>query len=236
MCWGYSGDDSRDYNGRWIGDNELPYTVGTINARTVFASTAGGCYHTCGMAVNGSVMCWGWGNFGQLGYGNTNSIGDDEYPYQVGYVNTGGATMIAVTAGNCHTCALAANGSVMCWGRATNGALGYGDNANIGDNETPALKGFVPIGAALVSISSAPQATHTCGLTANGSAICWGANEFGQLGYGHTNNIGDNEYPNSAGFVNAGIVFTLIQAGRSHTCGVEAAGNVRYGKRNVSQS
>jgi len=36
--------------------------------------------------ASGTVRCWGWGLFGQLGYGNTNDIGDDEYPTVAGPV------------------------------------------------------------------------------------------------------------------------------------------------------
>ena len=42
-------------------------------------------WHIC--AVNGSdVRCWGDGQLGKLGYGNNNSIGDDELPSSVGNV------------------------------------------------------------------------------------------------------------------------------------------------------
>lgn len=35
-------------------------------------------------------------------------------------------------------------------------------------------------------------------LTAN-EVLCWGYNYYGQLGYGHTDDIGDDESPVSAG-------------------------------------
>jgi hypothetical protein len=41
------------------------------------------------------------------------------------------------------TCAALVGGSVRCWGRGTTGALGYGNLANIGDDETPAEAGDV---------------------------------------------------------------------------------------------
>jgi alpha-tubulin suppressor-like RCC1 family protein len=42
-------------------------------------------------------------------------------------------------------------------------------------------------------------AHHTCVLLTSDKARCWGRNDSGQLGYGHTRNIGDDEPPSSAG-------------------------------------
>jgi alpha-tubulin suppressor-like RCC1 family protein len=211
-----------------IGDNEMPYTAGFVNTQTAFASITLGGFHVCGVAGNGSVMCWGSGSWGQLGYGNTNDIGDDEYPYEAGFVDVGDNELSAVTAGQFHTCGLTTVGAVLCWGQGDTGRLGYGSFNTIGENETPGSAGFVPLGVAVVYIASGVSAQHTCALTANGSAICWGSNGFGQLGYGHTSSIGDDEYPSAAGFVNTGVALSEIHAGPIHTCGLTTAGNVMY--------
>ena len=98
--------------------------------------TAGGL-HTCALLLaDNTVKCWGDGGNGQLGYGNLNSIGDDETPNTVGVVNLG-QTAKAITAGDRHTCALLADNTVKCWGYGSRGRLGYGNSNNIGDNETP---------------------------------------------------------------------------------------------------
>jgi hypothetical protein len=36
---------------------------------------------------------------------------------------------------------------------------------------------------------------------ADANIRCWGRNDYGQLGYGHTDTIGDDETPASAGDV-----------------------------------
>ena len=96
------------------------------------------------------MRCWGWGASGQLGYGNTATIGDDETPGGVFPMDLGpGRTARAISAGFNHTCALLDNGSVRCWGAAGNGQLGYGNAADIGDNETPGSVGPVSLGGPL---------------------------------------------------------------------------------------
>jgi alpha-tubulin suppressor-like RCC1 family protein len=76
--------------------------------------------------------------------GNTNSIGDDETPASAGNVNVGG-TVIRVTAGETHSCALLDTGKVRCWGVGIGGRLGYGNTNNVGDVLPPAAAGDVPV-------------------------------------------------------------------------------------------
>ena len=89
-------------------------------------------------------MCWGSGEQGQLGYGNTNDIGDDETPASAGTVPVGGPVS-NVAVGFLHACARLQNGVVRCWGRASTGALGYGNANDIGDDETPSSAGDVQL-------------------------------------------------------------------------------------------
>ena len=49
----------------------------------LYLLNAAGFYHTCAV-VNGSVRCWGFNDYGQLGYGNTTNIGDNELPSSAG--------------------------------------------------------------------------------------------------------------------------------------------------------
>ncbi len=90
------------------------------------------------------MRCWGGGENGELGYGSTEDIGDDETPADAGDVLIGGkAARIAV--GFLHACAILETGTVRCWGRASPGSLGYGNTHDIGDDEPPASAGDVKL-------------------------------------------------------------------------------------------
>ena len=117
---------------------------------------------------------------------------------------------VPLEAGDFHTCALLQGGAVRCWGQATRGALGYGNTNNIGDDETPAAAGDVNVGGPVVQLAAGSD--HTCALLQGGAVRCWGEGADGQLGYGNTNDIGDDEMPASAGDVNVGGVLRTCSA------------------------
>ena len=146
------------------------------------------------------MRCWGYGGDGELGYGNTNDIGDNETPGSVGPVDLGpGRSAVAISAGYSHTCAILDNGTVRCWGDDLNGELGYGNTATIGDDETPGSVGPVNLGAGRTGAAISAGEAHTCATLDDGTVRCWGAGGLGRLGYGNTNTIGDNETPGSVG-------------------------------------
>jgi hypothetical protein len=49
------------------------------------------------------------------------------------------------TSDSFHTCARLGTGEVRCWGDAGFGQLGYANTVDIGDDETPASAGDVPL-------------------------------------------------------------------------------------------
>ena len=121
---------------------------------------------------DGTVRCWGRNTEGQLGDGTT---AGSLTPVQV--VGITGA--VAVSGGYEHTCALLGDGTVRCWGRNAEGQLGDGTRTG---SSTPVR---------VVGITGAVAVTggwwhHTCALLRDGTAQCWGQNDFGQLGNGTT--------------------------------------------------
>ena len=87
---------------------------------------------------------------------------------------SGGA---AISAGTNHSCALLSDGSVRCWGSNASGMLG--------DDVGPTSA--IPIGVTGLSGNAAQVEAghlHTCVRLVDGTVECFGANEFGQLGFG----------------------------------------------------
>jgi hypothetical protein len=232
-CWGWGGVGALGYgNTNDIGDNETPGSVGPVDlgtGRTAAKLTAGG-FHTCAVLDNAAVRCWGFADFGALGYGNTNEIGDDETPGSVGTVDLGvGRTAEAIEGGGVHTCALLDDANVRCWGFGSSGRLGYGNTNTIGDNETPGSVGPVNVGTGRTTLVIAAGGQHSCAVLDNDTVRCWGEGDFGRLGYGNINDIGDNEAPGSVGPVSLGTGRTAVtlSAGGLHTCVVLDNGAVR---------
>jgi alpha-tubulin suppressor-like RCC1 family protein len=235
-CWGAS-NNGQTGSGQTsdLGDNESIGGVADVNVGTIPLVVATGSSHTCVRTAVGNLRCWGTGALGQLGYGNTNNIGDNETPNTAGNVSVDAQSLGAFDLGGNHTCALTALGGVRCWGSALDGQLGYGNTNNIGDGETPQSAGDVNVGGPSVAIALGQN--HSCAISSTGALRCWGNNAFGQLGYGNVTNVGDNETPASAGNVNVGANVSQVTAGNNHTCAILAGGTaVRcWGRNDVGQ-
>jgi alpha-tubulin suppressor-like RCC1 family protein len=207
-CWGYGLYGRLGYGDiNNVGDgppHQTPASASPVYlgvGRTAVAISAGGL-HTCAILDNDSVLCWGNGAQGQLGYGDTSNLGDTSRPGFHAPVDLGGRTARAISAGTAHTCAILDNGSVLCWGNGADGRLGYGNTNNVGDTQTPASVGPVDLGPGRTALAISAGGTHTCAMLDNGSVRCWGYGANGQLGYCSTNNVGDAQTPGSAGPVN----------------------------------
>ena len=195
--------------------------------------TTTGRYHSCALTA-GTVRCWGYGGNGQLGYGDTRSIGDDEVPRAAGPVSLGaGRTAVAISAGDVHTCALLDDGSVRCWGFGANGRLGYGsalgERVAIGDDETPASIGPVNLGQGRTAKAITAGDGHTCVILDDDRVRCWGYGYDGRLGYDSTDTVGDDEPPSAAGPIDFGAIDTVkaISAGNAHNCAILTDDTVR---------
>lgn len=167
-CWGASDDGRLGYGDTdAVGDGtvtgkETPADAGDVPLGGTAVGISAGSSHTCAEMGTGAVRCWGWGLYGRTGYAMTDNIGDGtttgyETPAAAGNVSLGGSAL-AVSAHN-HTCAVLSGGKLRCWGHANAGKLGYGQVIiGIGDDETPASWGDVPVGALVQTGEPAPPA------------------------------------------------------------------------------
>ncbi len=215
-CWGEAGWGRLGYSNQDdIGDDELPFVADDVNVGGAVIQLALGGAHTCALLDTGAIYCWGYGDYGQLGYGNDDNIGDYDKPASAGSMTLYDEAFQLI-AGLYHTCALMASHDVYCWGYNDEGQLGYGHNQRIGENEPVYLSQPVNIGGRVTRLAAG--ANHTCALLDTGAVRCWGDNTYGQLGYGHTDHIGDDESPADVGDVELGGTVIQMALGPYHTC------------------
>ncbi|HWB74309.1 MAG TPA: hypothetical protein VG755_05125 [Nannocystaceae bacterium] len=230
-CWGDSTYAQLGYGDTaTIGDDETPSAAGPVDLGGVVTQLATGYFHSCAVLEGGDVRCWGGGTDGQLGYGGTAHIGDDELPSSVGPVDVGGVAT-RVTAGFFHSCALLEGGDVRCWGSSPDGQAGHGDTFTIGDDEVPSAVPVLELGGVALDVVAGGR--HTCALLEGGEVRCWGVGFAGELGYGNAESIGNDEVPSSVAPVDVGGTVVQLAAGFYHTCALLDTGEVRCWGLNV---
>ncbi len=156
-----------------------------------------GLFFACALLDDGSVKCWGYNLYGQLGLGDKASRGDG--PAEMGdslpAVSLGaGRSARGVAAGDFHVCAVLDDGSVKCWGNNSAGQLGVGDTngrgattGQMGDS-LPA----VSLGTGRTALAVTGGSYYACARLDDLGLRCWGHNLYGQLGQGDTASRGDS--------------------------------------------
>lgn len=185
-----------------VGGSAVPAAVPS------FISVVAGAKHTCGLTAQRSVYCWGSNYLGQVGDGS----GTDRTiptPVAVGEGLAAG-TVVAISAGLTHTCALTFHGRAYCWGYNGGGRLGDGTTAQF--RPAPVLVRSTPSLPHGRVRAVAAGGRHTCAIAEGGSASCWGTNDHGQLGDGSTTSRG------LPAPVALGIPVSAIGPGNLHTC------------------
>jgi hypothetical protein len=176
-----------------------------------------GTGHTCALRSNGTLVCWGFNSFGQLGNGTKTNQST-----AVPVVGVGGL-VVSMAAGVTHTCALRSDGVVRCWGSNVRGQLAI---------DSATTESLVPVTAAGLS-SPRPRTiaagdSHACAVLADGTVRCWGLNDAGQLGDG---TFTDKFTPVTvSGLTNVAV----ITAGSRDTCALRADGAPFCWGRNVN--
>ena len=204
-CWGV------DTNGP-IGHNHIscggacnqPHGPAVVSASMVTIVT--GFHHTCGIADDSTLYCWGDNEYGQLGTGdNSRRVA----PTQI--LLPSGRTPVSVNAGGNATCVILDNGSGMCWGQNIHGHLGDGAYNN---RNSPTPISVLPENRSLVAMDIGFG--QTCGILDDGLVYCWGDNTHGRFGDGSENS---STYPRATSLP-AGRTAISIDVGIGHTCAV----------------
>lgn len=165
-----------------------------------FRQLRAGGIHTCGVTTANVAYCWGAG--GVVGDGTT-------VQRSTPTVVAGGLSFRQVVAGAFHTCGTTTTNRAYCWGRNAEGQLGIGTFGNRNGTVAPAaVLGGLSFRQVLAG------GGHSCGVTTNDRAYCWGYNAFGELGNGTMS--GRQTRPVA---VVGGLQFQWLSPGGDHTCG-----------------
>lgn len=195
-CWGANefaqlGNDAGGFQA-----NRFEPAPVLVQNLTDAIALAAGRQHACALRLGGTVHCWGFNGFGQVGAPAASTIVDT--PFQVtAFTGTtiGPLTRaVAIAAGPDHSCALLVNGTAKCWGKNDVGQLGDNDadfDGFFGAGKHPVafdvenLSDAVALAAGGSGGSQSPpsrSSDFTCARRVGGTVRCWGANGSGQLG------------------------------------------------------
>jgi alpha-tubulin suppressor-like RCC1 family protein len=171
-----------------------------------------------------AIECWGANNVGQCGNGGTTDT-PTPGPISVNFTLGGAPSSwkMASSGGN-HGCAVAGDGSVLCWGDNTYNQLGR--NAPIVGGQPAYDKGAAPVANltssnGIVSLSAGNN--HTCAISGpgDGKIWCWGLNSSGQCGLSSNKSAAT---PTLIGTGGSGNVLA-VAAGGEHTCVIAQVGS-----------
>jgi len=172
-----------------------------------FRTLTSGSGYACGITGAGSAACWGANDRGQLGDGTTAARA-------AGAQVSSDVNFEMVAAGDTHACGLL-EGHVYCWGSDERGQTGTGALQTGYVTRPTEIEGDYPY------LSFVTAGTHhTCVLTRTGTALCWGANDFGQLGDGSSQPRSAPRPVRPPMGGNAALTFETLSAGQRHTCAI----------------
>ena len=127
-----------------------------------------------------NLYCWGLNAYGQLGNGTVGGISNEPVKIQTsGVLN--GLTIKSAAVGGVHSCAIASDENLYCWGDNSSGQLGTG---NATSSSVPILVGGSGTlsGRKIKMVSIG--ANQSCAIASDDKVYCWGKNNYGQLGNG----------------------------------------------------
>jgi alpha-tubulin suppressor-like RCC1 family protein len=202
----------------------LPFLVFPTPGLTV-QRMAVGDNHTCAQASDDQVYCWGDNTNGALGADLGTASITLASSTAVSFNAAFDASDIQrISAGANHTCVdflVGADNESLCWGSGANGVLGQGNTNNAGTAGNPisAVATAIDYGTPNIAIGGIQIAgNHACFRDETQTAICWGANTSGQLGFAVAGPI-----TSPAASTAVAGTYTEIYVGTDFSCGISGA-------------
>ncbi|MBI5774404.1 MAG: VCBS repeat-containing protein, partial [Verrucomicrobia bacterium] len=198
-------------------------TSGALSGKTVVgiaAGSVGNFAHSLALCSDGTVVAWGYNANGQLGDASTTQR---NAPVAVN-TNSGvsalnGKSVVSIAAGDSHSVALCADGTVASWGANASGQLGDASftqtNAPVAVNASSGTSSL--FGKTVTGVAGG--VSFSLALCSDGTVHAWGLNNNGQPGTGVTGvNTNAPVAVNTSSGVSAlfGKTVTAIAAGAGH--------------------
>jgi len=140
-----------------------------------------GSANFCAVDTGGNVWCWGYGQYGQLGYGDNSNV---NHARKVKANASTDFSMVAeVRMAQDSTCARRTDGSVWCWGYDYQWQLGVDRTPFQANNWSSYYPNQVPIlGTGKATRLAAATGQTNCALMDDSTVVCWGQNSNAQAG------------------------------------------------------
>lgn len=213
-CWGWN-----DVGQLGTGSTDHTLHRSAVATKTLTSGvTALGSHMDTTCAVkSGGLWCWGAGTWGQIGDGHTVSR---TKPTKVSGLTSG---VSRVAPGTVVTCALR-SGAVKCWGAA----WGIGD-----PSATDTTKPVQVVGLTSGVKAVATGHSHACAITSVRALLCWGSNDFAQVG-ADEDVTSNHPTPTQVKGLTSGI--KAVAGGQDSTCAITTAGKAWcWGRNDMGQ-
>jgi alpha-tubulin suppressor-like RCC1 family protein len=158
------------------------FTPPTTGFNSSWVAIDAGLGHSLALQADGTLWAWGSNFSGQLGNGDATTPNPPDQPSPVQVANPGASPYVAVAAGDSHSAARQANGTLWSWGNNTSGQLGNGTTDPDPLAPVPHPTPTPQITADWVALDAG--GSHAVALKSAGTLWTWGNNASGQLGDG----------------------------------------------------
>jgi alpha-tubulin suppressor-like RCC1 family protein len=135
-----------------------------------------------------------------------------------GILKASAVRFVAITTAASSACGLTAEGRAYCWGSNFLTQLGDGSSSLLRARAAPVAGDHQ-----FETLDGAGGGNFYCGIKAGADGFCWGSARHGQLGDGTTPTGGANSRSSPIA-ISGGILFTMLEPGGDHACGLAEDG------------